>query len=362
MAGKQSDERGEQTRSKRTGRFSSGYTDPQLIELLRTVARAARPDDPARVTQRAFDDHAPAVAKRHGWPSPPTARAIQMRLGKTRQKRGWRELVAESLIEGRDPVQHAAFKQRAPHDKSLDESLIYYAARRVAEHLGHTPGPDEYARGHAELVDAEQRRRRGSILEDALPTRGQVEAYAGPAGWDGVIQLAGLPPRERAATLVGLDPATLAWHLYETKLELPRYATQLREYATELRILLRDFKTWKIADVLAELERRRAERGWTTPEGAPPANERLSAAELEALIADATPIPERWTVARALHCLAEYLTEYEHEPGALRQKSYRVAAVGRGWPPPSALHQLSQKHGIPTFAAWLEKARRCRDG
>jgi hypothetical protein len=54
------------------------------------------------------------------------------------------------------------------------------------------------------------------------------------------------------------------------------------------------------------------------------------------------------------------LDAYEHEPNALRQKSYRVSAVGRGWPPPSALTRLGKKHGIQTWAEWLEAARRHR--
>lgn len=347
-------------RNKRTGTFASDYSDFQLIELLRAVAREAQPDDPERITQATFDRHAPALAKSRGWPAPPSARAIQMRLGDTNQKRGWRALVAESLVQGRDPVQHAAFKRRAPHDRSLDEGVIHYALRRVAEHLGRTPTADEYDRAVIELIEVEQRRRRDSILEELLPTSGQIIAYAGPAGWEGALALARLAPRPKAEPVRGIDPVSLAWHYYETKLERPRYAKELRAHARELGILLRDLKAWTIGDALVELERRRRARGWSTPAGAPPEDERLTPFELHALIANAALIPERWTLTRALDCLVEYLDEFEHERGALRSKHYNECAVGRVWPPFSALQTLGKKEGISTWAAWLEAARRHR--
>jgi hypothetical protein len=281
-----------------------------------------------------------------------------MRLGDTRQKRGWRELVAESVREGRDPVMHAAWKQRRSYDVSVDEGVIYYALRRAAQHLGHTPSLDQYERAVEELVEAEQRRGRGSILEDTMPSGNQILAWAGPAGWEGAVQLAGLTPRERPKSKSGADPVSLAWHYYETKLELPRSQKALIAYAKELGILLRNYKHWQLADILVELERRRAERGWTTPVAGPLPGERLLEDELAGLIADADSAPERWTLERALDGLVEYLDEFGHDPRGLRYRHYKERAVGRGWPPHSALERLGKKEGIATWAGWLEAARK----
>jgi hypothetical protein len=348
------------------GRFTSSLGEDRLMELLRDTARTTNPDDPERLSQRAFDQAAPTVARSKGWEPPPSARAIYMRFKSkaTKSERpvsSWRALVARSLADKANPVMTAAaVTRREPHENSIDEALIYYALRRVAAHLGRTPSPDEYDQGCRELIADERRHRRPPILETTLPSSGQILHYAGGSGWDGACSLAGLEPREVPLGHVGADFVKLAWHYYESKEKLPHSKEELRRYAKELGVLAPERENRQIAELIRDLRKARAERGWRTPEREPAASERLSPDERAALLAGAGRLRPAWRLETALAALQEYLDAYEGSGVRLTQKHYVQARRGRPWPTLRALGRVGESAAIPGWRAWLDEARKRR--
>ena len=66
------------------------------MKMIRSPLKV-NPLDPATLSQPRFDARAPEVAAEQGWPEPPKANAIYMRLT-CRRKRTWRQLVESAVV------------------------------------------------------------------------------------------------------------------------------------------------------------------------------------------------------------------------------------------------------------------------
>lgn len=100
---------------RKSGQFATGYTDAMLYRLVEAVTTSLDPIDPVSVSQPRFDLEAPAIAAALDWPTPPSARAIAMRL-----KKGW-ELIKEEATQDRNIQQVLARADGVSEAPWLDE-------------------------------------------------------------------------------------------------------------------------------------------------------------------------------------------------------------------------------------------------
>ena len=174
------------------GRFKSSYSAGELYELICDVCRFVQPDEPLRVTQRAFNLSRAAA----GHPGAPLARVVVARLKGKRDKFGWSEAKAIALDPNRDLARSDAIRTRAKQNPDLDWRHVHYALNRAATALGvRTLTPGQYAKTREQLIAKDRRRRNGGTLEELLPTAGQIEWISG--GWDEALAGAGLEPRPK---------------------------------------------------------------------------------------------------------------------------------------------------------------------
>jgi hypothetical protein len=173
-----------------SGTFASEYDDLGLYTLVRIIAEFVSPDEPTLITMAAWD----AGREPSGHPHAPSARAICARLADRDGNRfPWRELLELVFEPARNIEQTHALRHRRPEADHFTEQHLYYALRRVASELKtQSPGPDAYARKREQLI-ADDRRRGVDLLEELLPTVGQVERIAG--SWEAGLELAGLDSR-----------------------------------------------------------------------------------------------------------------------------------------------------------------------
>ena len=174
-----------------SGTFASEFDDLGLYTLVRVVAEFVAPDEPTLVTQAAWD----ASREPSGHPHAPSARAICARLSDRDGKPfPWRELLELVFDASRDIEATHAQRRGQAEAEHFTEQHLYYALRRVASELGtQSPGPDAYARKRQQLI-ADDRRRGVDLLDDLLPTVGQIERIAG--SWDAALAFAGLDSRD----------------------------------------------------------------------------------------------------------------------------------------------------------------------
>ncbi len=173
-----------------SGTFASEFDDLGLYTLVRVIAEFVSPEEPTLVTMATWD----AGREPSGHAHAPSARAICARLADRDGNRfPWRELLELVFEPGRNIEQTHALRHRRPEADHFTAQHLYYALRRVASELKtQSPGPDAYARTREQLI-ASDRRRGVDLLEELLPTVGQVERIAG--SWEAGLELAGLDSR-----------------------------------------------------------------------------------------------------------------------------------------------------------------------
>lgn len=334
------------------GTFVSAYDDLALYELVRDVALCACPDAPTAATQVVWD----AARGPAGHPEAPSARAICARLADQDGKPfSWRELLELAFAPDRDIEMTHMTRRREPETDHLTAAHLYYALRRAAAQRGvKTLGPDAYAETRTRLIAA-ARRRRDRVLEELLPTVGQIERIAG--GWEQALELADLDPRAtdersspRGMELVdALDlyaEATGGWLCSSDTLEL--FA---REHCISL-TKRESGKRWRA--YLDEVTRQRDERGAKT-RGYPPRGTKVETRLPEGAL-DGMPgrRPARGSATKK-QCAAavrRYLDDPDRrEPPS--QKRYLAWSVGRDDAP--APSQFAQYGG---WRLILAQARR----
>jgi hypothetical protein len=337
-----------QVERRKSGQFDSAYTKEMLYELVGAVAMSVDPVEPVSVSQPRFDRDAPSIASERGWPTPPSARAITMRLEKS-----WL-LIKKEATQNRSIQQVLARAEGVAMAPWLDERFIYFALRRAHLHLGknadETLYPHDYERARNELLAEARRLSRETYVEELLPTRGQLLELLDD-NWNDGLRIAGLPEAERVRR--GHPQLKLAEHFYETRKRLPKTMKELRQHATALNISFPHRGVGGIEELIEELSADRATRGLSTPEGGPVESAGLAPKEIAALIEGAPSIRRArpWTEDEVVEAFADFVEEFEGRD-RLILATFTAHRVERGWPS----NDSWQKYG--KFREVVEKGRK----
>lgn len=174
--------------------------EAELFEAVAGTARYARSVEPELLTQAQFDKHRAAA----GFPDAPTAKVVAWRL---RDRAGrsfpWRQLVSAAL-ESERPDRVMIARTRSASDAALSVPHLRSALTMVAGlREQHTLGPYDYEETRERLLAIYRRRAKLHVIDDLLPTLGQIERIARNEAderddrepWDIALELAGLEPR-----------------------------------------------------------------------------------------------------------------------------------------------------------------------
>jgi hypothetical protein len=339
------------------GRFTpSDYSNDERYELVREVARQARPDAPHELTMAQFNDAAPFVAKKQGKPKPPKAHTITTSL-----KKAWKTIVAEALDPSRNVQQTRAANERSEQGLHLDERYINYSLRRVALEIGEDFSDDQYDAGRLALI-AKHERHPGNELPLILATSGQI-LWLADGDWNKARAVAGLPPRTKHRGATPAHPLErLIEHFFETKKRKPS-SKEIRPYGNEeLGIAVADTGTRHWSEWLERTAEARAERGLAFDDSGPRPDEKLDDGQLAALLEGAAPRKRwgHWTdKENVLDGLCEYVRVYD-TVADLRQGHYVANFAGKGWPPLMAIdtHYGGFQDGISAARAELREHER----
>ena len=178
-----------QTRRTPDGRFGVGHSDRDLFRIVRDVAHAVRPADPALLSVRAFNTGRPLVAER--WGDVPSASAIIQRVNQGSQgKVRWPRIVEAAL--GTDAQQRQTLVTGLRSEAGpLPDSAIFLALRLAARETSAWLTPDEYLRVRERMLQNSTRRRRAALAV-MLPTANQLIQAAG--SWEQALAIAELAP------------------------------------------------------------------------------------------------------------------------------------------------------------------------
>lgn len=334
---------------RKKGKFGSDYSDEKLYELVREVTLVVDPDDPEAVSQPRFDAVAPGVAESKGWPKPPKANAITMRLRKS-----WPR-IKEEAHQARSIQQILVAADRVAMAPWLDERHLYFAFRRAHQHLGkketETLYPYEYDEARSALAAKAKRLNHFAPVEETMPTRSQLIVML-EGRWNDGLAIAQLPPAPTHQ--LGHPLIKVAEHYYETQEKLPSAFGALVKYAAALSISVPNLLKKDFPALIDELIITRAKRGLETLETGPTEGARLKPEEIEALIKDA-PKPQRanknWKEDEVIEAFADFVDEFEGEE-KLNHALYTRTRTARGWPSNNAW----QKYG--RFQELVEKGRK----
>lgn len=326
------------TDAKTFGRFRSRYFDADLERIVKEAAQTFCPDNPHKLSQSRFDGGRADL----GYPDAPTARQICSRL-----KRSWPVLVALVLDEGRDLDKSREAVDREPEAPWLDQRHIFFALNRVASHLElKSLKQNEYTRGREELIADDRRRHRyGGVLEESLPTVGQIESAADRCvggkkqAWDKALLIAKLEPRERS--LGKGTPIYLVVHHYIEATGckyLPSWP-ELERFAAAANIsMMRLHRTGKtIGEHRHECAAYRKKLGLKMP------SKPLPRGVKPVFSLDPNGYPDavqrrtrEWTDEAIVHALCEYIEAAEAVGARPSRNHYISLQVGnRAWPAPA---------------------------
>jgi hypothetical protein len=246
------------------GRWQSPWRTWELPELVRQVALTVSPDNPPSLGARRYDRERANV----GFDDAPTASAIRGRL----HAPGWSELLQTIFSETADVFQEVWRWREGVVAARFTQQDAIQALTAVAALLGQrTMSPGEYAYARLELLARDPTHR------TRLPSLRQLMYYGGGEqrsnrGWNDLLDRAGLavlPSNTPPLTVAeALDACVSAHGTLPTK-------TELRCFVRANRLTMIDGTEARLgANERAELQRRRAARGLSTPDAPPPAAER----------------------------------------------------------------------------------------
>ena len=227
----------------------------------------------------------------------------------------------------------------------LDEPTIFYALNRVARHFeADSLTPDRYDLG-GEQLRAKYGRTPGSVLPLILPSSGQILLLA-DGDWKKALRLAGLKEPEPIRNTPGVALEKLIEHHFETQNAKPGSYKRLRDYGKgDLGLRVPDLAGLRWAEWLERTRSARAERGLAFDDAGPCDGQRLTQAEIDALIAGAPKARDhgKWSEKKAVvSALADYVRAYDTKHD-LRQKHYQSLRAEHGWPPVNAIQRHFQR-------------------
>ena len=254
----------------KSGRAKSRYSDLDLYEAVRVIAKFVDADDPESISQPAFD----AARASAGHPDCPTARAVCMRLAdRDRSSLPWAELLSRALDGEINRSRSHTAHRAAAESPYLGEEHLYFAVKLVARELGKPPTEDHYTRIRENLI-ARARRRGSSLITELMPTAGQLIRIADHlrtenSSWNNVLEIAKLPPASQTITErqpTASVPVAEAIDEFVTWNDAWPSRARLEAFIRQLNVRLKfDRQPWP--EHIAEARRRRSERGESSPPG-----------------------------------------------------------------------------------------------
>lgn len=240
-----------------SSRFTSVYSDDQLLEAVVLVSRHARPDAPERTTQQQFDDARTAG----GHPDCPSARQIAARIS-----RPWREILEVVHKHWADRSRRLGVNRsdRGRTGFSLEQCLnALKLAARTLNRKAITRA--DYQQAVLQLTAADKRAWRHGH-PGRLPTLTQVDFALRKRGldWKQACRQAGLlPPPTHGMKALGPREAVRAFarELHST----PASVQQLRRWGAARRVSLANMSAQDLADAIKARNRRRAQPLPTAP-------------------------------------------------------------------------------------------------
>jgi hypothetical protein len=145
--------------------YRSDYTNAQLYALVKEAALKTRPERPAKLSTRQFNEARAGL----GQPSAPSAKWIAERLGAS-----WPELVKVAINEARDATMTDSAARRTPAEKWLDIRHLYFALNFVAKKRGEQSFTDACYDTTREEVLSAGKHGEARALAAILPTSGQL--------------------------------------------------------------------------------------------------------------------------------------------------------------------------------------------
>lgn len=312
------------------GRWRSYWRTWELPELVRQIAVIVLPDHPRALGARRYDRERATV----GFADAPTANAVRARL----QAPSWADLLDTIFSETADVFQELWRWREGVVQGRFTERDVMEAVRAVAAFLGQNGlRPGEYADGRIGLLA------RDTTGRLRLPTLRQLHYYGG-GDWNGLLAGAGLR-REPVEPIRGLTAAEALDACVSAHGTLPT-RRELRLFVRANRLSVVDGTTMRTgAAEHAELRRRRAARGLTTPDAPPPLDKRPdygSAVRPEAIPADLRRAAlHRHTHASALTAMHSFLDELPDELTPVAAIYDEFALRTQGAPGQGALVRLA---------------------
>jgi len=323
------------------GRFQPRHDLRSLIEVVAAVARAAAPEAPEWVSQRAYD----AARTKAGHADAPRAEQTAKRF-----KLPWAELLAFAF-GSRGKLDLMVGRRYGEREQPwLNSDDVRVALLTVARRLGKdTLAPVDYRRERTRMLEKARLSWRHRV-EPVLPTEGQIERAAG--SWNEALELAGLAARRHAshAGVLIVEALELALEAHGALPSKRQLATFARANDISLALLRRPWD-----DYLAELRESRDARGKWTPPGLTPFRDRPDYSRpVEGGLAVLAPRQRHWTRDQCLAALRGWLDEL---PATTRptQRAYQDSRRER--PDLPALSTIQQGG---TWSAMVAEARRRR--
>lgn len=334
-----------------SGAFYAQISDTELLRQVAEIARAARPQDPAGISQAAFDSHVQEHVS--AYPFVPTARQIYARVNESGAARvSWARIVEASLGGDAALRQTLVAGHRTRPRAEMDDRLVYFALNYAARALDQR----SLAPGQYEDVRAEALASATPMVAGLLPTANQIAQHAG--GWDDALQVACL--ERRPATQPGSEPRGVAWvdamALYLRHQGRLPLRNELLAFAADADFPIAGQRKGETAEQITEQfrERWQADGGWCPP-GLPPRRVRVSYPIQAGSISE---LPRRdrrdWSeLDDCAACVIEFWKELKGRREPTRA-AYARWAIGKNAPAPRTFEQ----HG--GFTAVKERAREIR--
>jgi hypothetical protein len=326
-------------------KFTSEYTDHELVDVVREVTLHVNPRRPRDVSLRAFD----AAREAAGHPRAPRASRICERLDMS-----WPEVKALAHDPARSVGQTLAKRSGAEElgaHCSVEDAVR--CVRSIAQRLGvDALDPASYDR-ECETVRAENRRRWRHGRELVFPTANQIEWIVG--SFAAAAAQAGLAAKQPARDCGVAIVDALDLLVEEFGCVLPYKGLRAFARAKEFRLAREAPGGMRAA--IEVLRVRRGLEGKSTPTEYPPPGERPDFDEVAKTAGLPPARKTRWSWDECVEALVRLMDE---NPGvSLRVRSYRELRAGRRAFPPAGCFSKAGKPGF--VAARTEAIRRRRE-
>jgi hypothetical protein len=316
------------------GRFRSAYDNKALLQVVRDICRATRPDAPHLTTRAQFNAGRPHSPH----PDAPTAEQCSRRTGIN-----WNLLRVKATQSPDMGAQMMGVRGRRTAQE-LPLEAAAGALRIVARRLGvRRLNLREYQQAADEINLARRRAWKHGGTNELLPPATRIEKQV---GWDTAAKAAGLAPRRKTRSRKGVSQAAAAERFLILNGYLPtREVVKAWFRASGISIAV---DAGHYEATLNELRERRSRRGLWTPARPLTLKERKLFPEPSALRprrADPAVRRRRWTWEECVEALRQARKELKAGQ-TLTQRLYQAASAGRSdLPSAGTLRRVAMRDG-----------------